>query len=147
VLQARLRTAPAAACSFIRAGGVGALLSHMASSHGQAETQLAAASLLTAVARKQPAAAAAAFRWRPLVCSAHPTCLNMRAAAWCARVRAFRRSMCGLVYVIYLWCSPVQQSKPCVVEGSILRVCQALATVALSHEQIWTGCCSRQRGM
>jgi len=101
VLQARLRTAPAAACSFIRAGGVGALLSHMASSHGQAETQLAAASLLTAVARKQPAAAASAFRWQPLVCSAHPTCLNMRAAAWCARVRAFRRSVCGLVYVTF----------------------------------------------
>jgi hypothetical protein len=74
VLQARLRTAPAAACNFIRAGGVGALLSHMASSHGQAETQLAAASLLTAVVRKQPATAAAAFRWQPLVCSAHPTC-------------------------------------------------------------------------
>ncbi|KAK9820958.1 hypothetical protein WJX81_007559 [Elliptochloris bilobata] len=60
-LQARLRTAPAAASNFIRAGGVSALLSLMASSRGQDETQLAAASLLTALVRKQPLAAAAAF--------------------------------------------------------------------------------------
>ena len=91
VLQTRLRTVPAAASSFIRAGGIGALLSQMASSHGQAETQLAAASLLTAVARKQPAAAASAFRWRPLVCSAQ-SLVRLRAATDCARVAALRHT-------------------------------------------------------
>jgi len=64
-LQTRLRTVPAAAGNFLRAGGISALLSLMASSRGQADTQLAAASLLTALVRKQPAAAASAFRWRP----------------------------------------------------------------------------------
>lgn len=61
-LQARLRTAPASLPSnFLRAGGVSALLSLMASSSAET-TQLAAASLLTTLVRKQPQAAATTFR-------------------------------------------------------------------------------------
>ncbi len=65
-LQTRLRTAPAAAKNFISAGGINALLALMASSKGQADTQLAAVSLLTALVRKQPLVAASSFRWEAL---------------------------------------------------------------------------------